>query len=148
MKNELHPVSKLLTPPRRVCWPPLGRSALAGFLILTGFSAWGGGFVQDTNTSAIFDYIVKSEYFIRNLPDQSVHKSANRAQNMRFTYYDDGFAVEPRDYGQTQGKPRPWQATIRLLGLGRTDGAGPTLASAQWTVSGNAASVHVDPVVI
>jgi hypothetical protein len=67
---------------------------------------------------------------------------------MRFTCYNDGFAVEPRDYGQTQGRTGPWQATIRLSGLGRPDGPALTLASARWAADGNTALVHADPVVV
>lgn len=83
----------------------------AGSLI--GVQTVGAGqLVQDTSfTAAIFQYIERSEYNIRWVEDQAVYKAANRAQNLRFTFFQDGFAVEPRDYGESNAKP--WEMTLR-----------------------------------
>lgn len=120
----------------------------AGLLpLLLGYRALAGQLVQDTNFfSAILDYVAKSEYEIRWIEDQSVYKSANRAQNLRFTYYSDGFAVEPRDYGE--GNPKPWEITMRLRSFGKSPASGLTVGSVRWAVKENAASVTADGIVI
>jgi len=41
-------------------------------------------------------YIEYSEYFIRYQPKRGCYQSPNRAQGLRFSYYEDGFGVEPR----------------------------------------------------
>ena len=99
-----------------------------------------GQLVQDTNfTAAIFQYIEQSEYDIRWIDDQTVYKAANRAQNLRFTFLDDGFAAEPRDYGE--GNPKPWEMTMRLQSLGKSGVGARTVEEGRWVVARNTASM-------
>ncbi|UCG92411.1 MAG: hypothetical protein JSV97_01470, partial [candidate division WOR-3 bacterium] len=57
--------------------------------------------------------IATSEYEIRWYSEHSEYRSPNRAQNLRFSYYPDGFKVQPRVQSDT------WSATFRLSEFGR-----------------------------
>lgn len=57
--------------------------------------------------------IATSEYEIRWHSDHSEYRSPNRAQNLRFSYYPDGFKVQPRVESDI------WSATFRLSEFGR-----------------------------
>jgi hypothetical protein len=66
-------------------------------MLLTARALHSGDLVQDTNfLSGVYDFIQQSEYEIRWIPDQSVHMAANRAQNLRFAFGADGFALSSR----------------------------------------------------
>jgi hypothetical protein len=43
--------------------------------------------------------IQTSEYHITRQEQTGVYQSPNRAQNLRFTYFEDGFAAAPRERG-------------------------------------------------
>jgi hypothetical protein len=125
----------------------LAFTALCLSAVLGASGASGGQLAQDTDfMAAVFDYIEKSEYDIRWIDDEAVYKSANRAQNLRFAYFNDGFAVELRDYGE--GNPKPWELSIRLQAFGKTVAPGQGVANQRWTVEGNAAIVSADGITI
>ncbi|UCG29914.1 MAG: FG-GAP repeat protein, partial [candidate division WOR-3 bacterium] len=63
--------------------------------------------------SHVQENIAKSEYEIRWHSEYSEYRSPNRAQNLRFSYYPDGFKVQPRVQGDI------WSATFRLSEFGR-----------------------------
>jgi len=106
-----------------------------------------GQLVQLTNNAAIFESIADSEYAIRWNAGQGVYKSANRAQDLRFTYYQDGFELEPRDYGL--GNPKPWEATLSLAAFGKTASPALTVANPRWiSTAQNAANVAADGLTI
>ncbi|MBE7501761.1 MAG: FG-GAP repeat protein [Verrucomicrobiales bacterium] len=103
-------------------------------------TASAGQLAQDTNfTAAVFGHIERSEYNIRWVEDQAVYKAANRAQNLRFTLFNDGFAVEPRDFGE--GNAKPWEMTMRLQSFGKSAAFARGVESGRWTVERNAAFV-------
>lgn len=80
--------------------------------------------------------IEDSEYEIRWQPAANAWQSPNRAQNLRFTYWDDGFAAEPR----TAAEPNShWKVKIALQSYGRTQETAP-LGQPAWKVSGKRAS--------
>jgi hypothetical protein len=102
-------------------------------------AAQSGQLARDTNfTAAVFRFIEQSEYNIRWIDSQAVYKAANRAQNLRFTLFADGFAVEPRDYGE--GNARPWQITLRLQGFGKASTLARPVRGEHWEVDRNMAS--------
>lgn len=93
----------------------------------------------DTNWfNQAFAHIRQSEYFLSWQPDVGAWRSPNRAQNLRLTYRDDGFSVEPRDHGS---KPVPWQVTLRLAGWGEVGGSVQPVGPTQWSVQDNRAEV-------
>lgn len=122
----------------------LSHSTLSAALVgcvslgLSTKAAQTGQLVQDTNfTAAISQFIEQSEYDIRWIDSQAVYKAANRAQNLRFTLFADGFAVEPRDYGE--GNPRPWQMTLRLESFGKIPSLARGIQGGGWQVDRNTA---------
>lgn len=64
--------------------------------------------------------IADSEYHIRLDEATGNYKSANRAQNLRFTYGSDGFHVEVRKLEETELSP--WDAAFQLAGVHRGEG--------------------------
>jgi hypothetical protein len=63
--------------------------------------------------------IAKREYEIHWHSEYSEYQSPNRAQNLRFSYYPDGFKVQPRIEDDI------WSATFRLLEYGRCNNMVP-----------------------
>ena len=63
--------------------------------------------------SQVQNDIASSEYEIRWQPEYSEYQSPNRAQNLRFSYYLDGFRVRPRV------EDNLWSVEILLTGFGR-----------------------------
>ncbi len=120
--------------------------ALAAVAVLACWPARAGQLVQATDMAGIFEHIASSEYNIRWIEDTSVYRSANRAQNLRFTYYEDGFAAEPRDYGE--GNPKPWEIALRLQAFGKSADQAQSIAGARWTVNENAASADAGSIVV
>ncbi len=59
--------------------------------------------------------IKESEYEIRWQDKAGCYQSPNRAQNLRFSYYLDGFKAEPRVYE----KDNFWSVIIKLISVGR-----------------------------
>ncbi|MEO0123644.1 MAG: FG-GAP-like repeat-containing protein [candidate division WOR-3 bacterium] len=59
--------------------------------------------------------IKESEYEIRWQDKAGCYQSPNRAQNLRFSYYVDGFKAEPRVYE----KDNFWSVIIKLISVGR-----------------------------
>ncbi|MEO0190779.1 MAG: hypothetical protein ABIL18_07340, partial [candidate division WOR-3 bacterium] len=59
--------------------------------------------------------IKASEYEIRWQDRYGEYQSPNRAQNLRFSYYSDGFKVKPREDGDK------WVVQISLKGYGRKE---------------------------
>ncbi|NTW48513.1 MAG: hypothetical protein HGB19_02025, partial [Chlorobiales bacterium] len=57
--------------------------------------------------------IGRSEYFIQWQENVSAYQSPNRAQSLRFTYYENGFKAQPRAGGDE------WQAEFRLKTIDR-----------------------------
>ncbi|MBI4323692.1 MAG: FG-GAP repeat protein [Chloroflexi bacterium] len=94
----------------------------------------------------MFEYIRQSEYEIRWIENEGLHRAANRTQNLRFTFFPDGFAAEPRDYGD--GNLRPWNAEIRLKQFGKSPMTGLSIGQTTWAVDRNAASVLSESVKI
>jgi hypothetical protein len=90
--------------------------------------------------NSAFEAIRQSEYEIRWIEDQGVYKSANRAHNLRFTYHNDGFHVEPRRV--PDGEEIPWHLELRLARFGKTAGLGQTVGvPLKWTVQKRTATV-------
>ncbi|NTV47413.1 MAG: hypothetical protein HGB11_13045, partial [Chlorobiales bacterium] len=58
-------------------------------------------------------HIEHSEYFIQRQENESAYQSPNRAQNLRFTYYENGFKVQPHTDGEE------WQVEFRLKTVDR-----------------------------
>ncbi len=96
--------------------------------------------------AAVFGYIERSEYHIRWVENQAVYKAANRAQNLRFTLVEDGFAVEPRDYGE--GNPRPWEMTLRLLSFGKSSAGARAVENGRWVVDRNTALLEANGITL
>ena len=92
-------------------------------------------------TGAIFAAIEASEYEIGWQPAARAYMAPNRAQNLRFTFHEDGVTVVPREPSASVD----WKAKIRLASYGRVGARiGPAIESASWTVSGIAAQVRSD----
>jgi hypothetical protein len=96
----------------------LNSIALAFGLALSGRAA------SEPRQLAGFDetlrQIAESEYHIRLDEATGNYKSANRAQNLRFTYHSDGFHVEVRNLEETELSP--WDAAFQLAGVHRGEG--------------------------
>ncbi len=67
---------------------------------------WYGQVLKDIQTS---------EYHITRQEQAGAYQSPNRAQNLRFTYFDDGFAAAPRERGD-----HGWKVRMALSSFGRT----------------------------
>lgn len=98
--------------------------------------------VADLNK--VYDYIAESEYHIRWFEEAGVIKSANRRQNLRFTYFDNGFAAEPRLLPESGEKP--WEYEIVLLGYGKDPALQLTPADGPWTIRDNQASYATEKI--
>ncbi|MCX7995130.1 MAG: FG-GAP-like repeat-containing protein [candidate division WOR-3 bacterium] len=59
--------------------------------------------------------LIESEYEIRWQDKVNCYQSPNRAQNLRFSYYTDGFKAEPRVYE----KDDFWYVLVRLTSISR-----------------------------
>lgn len=68
------------------------------------------------NLAEIHAYIEDSEYDIKQ-KDEGVFTMPNRAQNLRFTFSGDSFAVQRRDFGERQLKP--WDLSIQFNGASK-----------------------------
>ncbi|MBN1425739.1 FG-GAP repeat protein [Candidatus Fermentibacteria bacterium] len=62
--------------------------------------------------------IAASEYHIRWNENAGAYQSPNRAQNLRFTFWGDGFAAQP--LAQEEGD-HSWRLALRLAAWGRED---------------------------
>jgi hypothetical protein len=86
--------------------------------------------------------IATSEYEISWHSEYSEYQSPNRAQNLRFSYYPDGFKVQPRVESDI------WSATFRLSGFGRCGHMVPyhgndiTVQGCNASVSGNGVDIE------
>ncbi len=78
----------------------------------------------------IFRQIKESEYDVRWIEETGVHKIANRAQNLRFTLFPNGFGTEVRDYGE--GNERPWGVVILLDEFGKSADQGRAVSNPDW----------------
>jgi hypothetical protein len=78
--------------------------------------------------------IEASEYEIRWQESVGAYQSPNRAQNLRFTYFADGFRAEPRVYDGD----KPWRLSLHLVSVAKGETAHPYKASA-LEVKGNSA---------
>jgi hypothetical protein len=112
----------------------------------TSESPGGGptGSLQE-ETGAIFAAIEASEYEIGWQPAAWAYMAPNRAQNLRFTFHEDGVTVVPREPSASVD----WSANIRLASYGRAGARmGLAIGSASWMVSSNAAQVRSDSTTI
>ena len=104
--------------------------SIAGFLTQTsGFTQTdpvgddgpkdrGGALVQDGFVSAALAFIKSAEYDMAWQNHASAYQSPNREQNLRFTYFSDGFSAEPREL--PDDGVVPWRLGIRLEALGKS----------------------------
>ncbi len=108
--------------------------------------AKGGGPEEAAAFQEIFAAIEKSEYEIHWQDHVSAYQSPNRAQNMRFTYLNDGFHVKPRvDIEEEQA---PWEITMRLASYGKDSILRRKVGRPKWAVSENKARVSDDGIVM
>ncbi len=88
--------------------------------------------------------IAKSEYEIRWQEKSSEYQSANRAQNLRFSYHLDGFKVRPRL------DENMWSINMKLTGFGRAEaiasftGMSITIVSQTGNVEGNGIDISYE----
>jgi len=94
---------------------------------------WWGGIQKD---------IAESEYHIRWQDKAGAYQSPNRTQNLRFTYWGDGFSVEPR---MTENPS--WKLTLKLAAWGR-DGAQVEFRPGELEVNGNRAKANGDGITL
>jgi hypothetical protein len=81
--------------------------------------------------AAVTQDIAKSEYFIRYQESVKSYQSPNRSQNMRITYFNDGFSLTPRtDNGNT------WNVDMHLTSVSKGS-AGLSLENANIQVKDN-----------
>ncbi len=64
--------------------------------------------------SAVTQDIAKSEYFIRYQEKAKSYQSPNRSQNLRITYFNDGFSLAPRT-----GSNDSWNVDMRLTSVSK-----------------------------
>lgn len=93
--------------------------------------------------SGVQNQIARSEYDIKWQETRQVYQSPNRAHNLRFTYFPDGFMVESRVIEQSPS----WQATLILREFGR-ENAYRNFKSQELHVAGNMAKTTGDCVTI
>jgi hypothetical protein len=92
--------------------------------------------------SQVQENIATSEYEIRWHSECSEYRSPNRAQNLRFSYYPDGFKVQPRVESDI------WSAAFRLSEFGRCGSMVPyqgkdiTVQGCNARVSGNGVDIE------
>jgi hypothetical protein len=93
----------------------------------------------------ILSTIEESEYEILWPPHVDSCQSPNRHQNLRFTYFDGGFVVQPR-------VPTPltddWVVGLELKGYGKPDAYHAIMANAQWAVKGKTAEATFTGLVV
>ena len=77
-----------------------------------------GGSLDQRWLQRAFSHIDESEYFIRWQANSGAYESPNRAHELRFTYFPDGFAAEPRS---VKAGANPWRISLRLKAYGRGD---------------------------
>ena len=86
--------------------------------------------------SQVMSNIAASEYEIRWQPGVGAYQAPNRAQNLRFTFLDDGFEVHPRT---NAGPELDWQAALQVDAYGRARGFRAP-GSPSWTIDGRTAT--------
>jgi hypothetical protein len=79
----------------------------------------------------IYAQIEQSEYEIHWQQEAGAYMAPNRAQNLRFTFYDQGIAVAPR---KLSDKLTSWNATLSLDSYGRKGIPGRRAGSTSWAV--------------
>ena len=90
--------------------------------------------LQEVQT-AIYAAIEQSEYEIGWQPSAGAYMTPNRAQNLRFTFLEDGVRIVPRE-GDTG---LDWSATVRLATIGRAAVNTTTFTPLNWSVAQNTA---------
>ncbi|MBS1536773.1 MAG: FG-GAP repeat protein [Bacteroidetes bacterium] len=75
--------------------------------------------------------IAKSEYFIRYQESAKSYQSPNRSQNLRITYFNDGFSLSPRAQGNDT-----WNVDMRLTSVSKGE-KGLSLAGTDIQVKDN-----------
>jgi len=100
------------------------------------------------NLLPVYAEIEKLEYDIKWQDSVDTLQTPNRAQNMRFSFYNNGFTAEPRDPNwNTDRAPESWRATFLLESLGSTNPFSP-LAQPQVENVKNTAEYAFDEVVV
>jgi hypothetical protein len=91
-----------------------------------------------------FSQIDESEYHLRWQPGKDGYQSPNRAHELRFTYFPDGFDAEPRSLKAGEG---PWKISMRLKAYGR-ESALIDFCNDSLEATGNQGRADSGPVVV
>jgi hypothetical protein len=136
-------------------WPRADEaSSQASAVPRAGIQAWSASPSDGTWYSLALSTIALREYEISYDETLSAFQSPNRAQDFRFVYCDDGFAVQPRssrspvsleinrpaqEPGQTSAED--WQVSLSVRGFGRA-GRSRSFEGKGLSVIGNKASIE------
>jgi hypothetical protein len=90
--------------------------------------------------TAVRRNIEESEYEIRWQPAVNAYQSPNRAHNLRFTYFTNGFQAEPRVYANTAAT---WRVGLQLAAVRKGD-VTRRFDGAALSVRGNTAEAKTD----
>ena len=92
--------------------------------------------VVSEDLGPISSEIAQSEYEIHWQHAAGAYMAPNRAQNLRFTFHDDGLTITPRKLAKNQPA---WTATMRLESFGRPEGVVRRVGEASWAIAKNTA---------
>ena len=127
--------------------PPTAPVVLLACSLLTTSTFLSGGEVvvsERDRLSEIFFSIAESEYEIRWQDRAGAYQSPNRAQNLRFTYYNDGFVAQRRVQATESDE---WTVVFRLALFGKPTAA-RALGLGQMTIDRKSAIVVHDGIEI